>query len=316
LADRIWNYEGFIMRPAWSIIFFTTISGLGLGLAGWIVLGLLPLMTREAVIGVGVITLALIGAGLISSTFHLGHPERAWRALSQWRSSWLSREGVLAVIVMAGLAGWFAAGYTGTIVPMWANLALLVLIYLTVYATSMIYASLKTVARWYHPLTPICYLMFAAAGGLLAVLAMLALLGLPITAALAQAGIVLMLSAWGVKIAWWRLAGMARPAGSIESATGLGDLGTVRPLMPPHTEENYLQHEMGFVVARKHADKLRMIAIGLGGLLPILLLFVAPASTAALALALLAHVAGMFVERWLFFAEAKHVVTLYYEGAA
>lgn len=304
------------MRPAWSIIFFTTISGLGLGLAGWIVLGLLPLMTREAVIGVGVITLALIGAGLISSTFHLGHPERAWRALSQWRSSWLSREGVLAVIVMAGLAGWFAAGYTGTIVPMWANLALLVLIYVTVYATSMIYASLKTVARWYHPLTPICYLMFAAAGGLLAVLAMLALLGLPITAALAQAGIVLMLSAWGVKIAWWRLAGMARPAGSIESATGLGDLGTVRPLMPPHTEENYLQHEMGFVVARKHAGRLRQIAIALGGGVPVLVLLVAPASAAALMVALLAHITGMFVERWLFFAEAKHVVTLYYEGAA
>ena len=304
------------MRPAWSIIFFTTISGLGLGLAGWIVLGLLPLMTREAVIGVGVITLALIGAGLISSTFHLGHPERAWRALSQWRSSWLSREGVLAVIVMAGLAGWFAAGYTGTIVPMWANLALLVLIYVTVYATSMIYASLKTVARWYHPLTPICYLMFAAAGGLLAVLAMLALLGLPITAALAQAGIVLMLSAWGVKIAWWRLSGMARPAGSIESATGLGDLGTVRPLMPPHTEENYLQHEMGFVVARKHADKLRMIALLLGGGLPVVILVLAPASAGALAVAVLAHVAGMFVERWLFFAEAKHVVTLYYGEAA
>ena len=93
------------MRPAWSIIFFTTMSGLGLGLAGWVVIGLLPLMSREAVIGVGVITLALIGAGLVSSTFHLGHPERAWRALSQWRSSWLSREGVLAVVVMAGLAG-------------------------------------------------------------------------------------------------------------------------------------------------------------------------------------------------------------------
>ena len=90
------------MRPAWSIIFFTTMSGLGLGLAGWIVIGLLPLMTREAVIGVSVVTLALIGAGLLSSTFHLGHPERAWRALSQWRSSWLSREGVLAVVVMAG----------------------------------------------------------------------------------------------------------------------------------------------------------------------------------------------------------------------
>ena len=114
------------MRPAWSIIFFTTMSGLGLGLAGWIVIGLLPLMTPASVMGVGIATLALIGVGLISSTFHLGHPERAWRALSQWRSSWLSREGVLAVIVMAGLAGWFAAGYSGTIVPVWANLLLLV----------------------------------------------------------------------------------------------------------------------------------------------------------------------------------------------
>jgi DMSO reductase anchor subunit len=304
------------MRPAWSIIFFTTISGLGLGLAGWIVLGLLPLMTSASVMGVGIGTLALIGVGLISSTFHLGHPERAWRALSQWRSSWLSREGVLAVVVMAGLAGWFAVAYRGGYVPLWANLALLVLIYFTVYATSMIYASLKTVARWHHPLTPVCYLMFAAAGGLLVTLALLAILRLPITAALAQAAIVLMLSAWGVKLAWWRLAGMAKQAGSIESATGLGALGAVRPLMPPHTEENYLQHEMGFVVARKHADKLRMIALLLGGGLPVVILVLAPASAGALAVAVLAHVAGMFVERWLFFAEAKHVVTLYYGEAA
>jgi DMSO reductase anchor subunit len=304
------------MRPAWSIIFFTTISGLGLGLAGWIILGLLPLMTPASVMGVGIATLALIGVGLISSTFHLGHPERAWRALSQWRSSWLSREGVLAVVVMAGLAGWFLAAYGGVRVPFWANLVLLVLLYVTVYATSMIYASLKTVARWHHPLTPVCYLMFAAAGGLLATLALLAILRLPITAALAQAAIVLMLSAWGVKLAWWRLAGMARHAGSIESATGLGQLGVVRPLMPPHTEENYLQHEMGFVVARKHADKLRMIAVALGGGVPVLILLLAPASAGALAVAVLAHIAGMFVERWLFFAEAKHVVTLYYGEAA
>jgi DMSO reductase anchor subunit len=125
-----------------------------------------------------------------------------------------------------------------------------------------------------------------------------------------------MLSAWGVKLAWWRLAGMAKHAGSIESATGLGALGAVRPLMPPHTEENYLQHEMGFVVARRHADKLRMIALLLGGGLPVLILVLAPASAGALAVAVLAHVAGMFVERWLFFAEAKHVVTLYYGETA
>lgn len=300
------------MRPAWSIIFFTTISGLGLGLAGWIVVGLLPLITVQSLVVIGAGTLALIGVGLISSTFHLGHPERAWRALSQWRSSWLSREGVLAVVVMAGLAGWFAAAFYGKAVPIWMNVVLLALIYATVYATSMIYASLKTVARWNHPLTPICYLMFAAAGGLLAVLALLALLGLPVTSALTQAGIVLMLSAWGVKIAWWRVSGMSQTAGTIESATGLTGMGAVRPLMPPHTSENYLQHEMGFVVARRHADKLKMICLALGGALPVALMAFVPGSAAALVAAVLAHVAGMFVERWLFFAEAKHAVMLYY----
>ena len=78
------------MRPAFSIIFFTTSSGLGLGLAAWIVLGLMDFSSASQLVMTAIITLGLIGAGLLSSTFHLGHPERAWRALSQWRSSWLS----------------------------------------------------------------------------------------------------------------------------------------------------------------------------------------------------------------------------------
>ena len=304
------------MRPAWSIIFFTSISGLGFGLASWLVLGFVNLAEPQHLLLVGLGTMALIAAGLLSSTLHLGHPERAWRALTQWRSSWLSREGVLAVLALAALTLWGLYYARHGMPPLWANALLVGLMLLTVYATSMIYASLRTVARWHHPLTPVCYLMFAAAGGLLVTLALLAILRLPITAALAQAAIVLMLSAWGVKLAWWRVAGMAPQAGSIESATGLGALGAVRPLMPPHTEENYLQHEMGFVVARKHADKLRMIALLLGGGMPVVILVLAPASAGALAVAVLAHVAGMFVERWLFFAEAKHVVTLYYGEAA
>ena len=90
------------MRPAWSIIFFTTISGLGFGLAAWLVLGFVTFANPAELLVVGLAVVALIGAGLVSSTFHLGHPERAWRALSQWRSSWLSREGVLAVLALAG----------------------------------------------------------------------------------------------------------------------------------------------------------------------------------------------------------------------
>lgn len=301
------------MRPAWSIIFFTSSSGLGLGLAAWVVLGFLELGNPVHLLGIAGFTLVLTGAGLLSSTLHLGHPERAWRALSQWRSSWLSREGVLAVLAMAGLAFWFGYIYVyGAWPPFWASLILVALIAATVYATSMIYASLKTVARWHHPLTPLCYLMFAAAGGLLAVVWLMAVIGQRADAAIVQAALVLMASAWGVKIAWWRVAGTTGAPSTIETATGLGGFGEVRSLMPPHTSENYLQHEMGFKIARKHATKLRAFALGLGAVVPLLLLALAPLSPVLLGVALLSHVAGVFVERWLFFAEAKHVVTLYY----
>ncbi|MGA0310423.1 MAG: dimethyl sulfoxide reductase anchor subunit family protein [Candidatus Puniceispirillaceae bacterium] len=300
------------MRPAWSIIFFTSISGLGFGLAAWVVLGFVDLAQPQHIFGVGGIVLLLIGAGLLSSTLHLGHPERAWRALSQWRSSWLSREGVLAVLAMLTLVGWgwylFAVGTP----PLWMNIAAAALMAVTVYATSMIYASLKTVARWHHPLTPICYLMFAAAGGLLAILFLLAVLGQANGAAFEMVVLLAMASAWGVKLVWWQLAGAEGSGSTLASATGLGSLGTVRSIMPPHTSENYLQHEMGFVVARKHAAQLRLIALGLGGGVPCLLVIIDAASVIGLGIALVAHIAGVFVERWLFFAEAKHTVSLYY----
>jgi DMSO reductase anchor subunit len=300
------------MRPAWSIIFFTSISGLGFGLAAWVVLGFVDLAQPQHIFGVGGIVLLLIGAGLLSSTLHLGHPERAWRALSQWRSSWLSREGVLAVLAMLTLVGWgwhlFAVGTP----PLWMNIAAASLMAVTVYATSMIYASLKTVARWHHPLTPICYLMFAAAGGLLAILFLLAVLGQANGAAFEMVVLLAMASAWGVKLVWWQLAGAEGSGSTLASATGLGSLGTVRSIMPPHTSENYLQHEMGFVVARKHAAQLRLIALGLGGGVPCLLVIIDAASVIGLGIALAAHIAGVFVERWLFFAEAKHTVSLYY----
>jgi DMSO reductase anchor subunit len=99
---------------------------------------------------------------------------------------------------------------------------------------------------------------------------------------------------------------------TLETATGLGSLGKVRSLMPPHTSENYLQKEMGFVIARRHAIKLRVISVLMGGLIPLFLLFLTPTSSIALGLAVLLHLCGVFVERWLFFAEAKHVVNLYY----
>ena len=89
------------MHPAFSVIFFTVSSGTGYGLlAGWLALALLGLLpTGGACAWVSlVLGFGLVSAGLLSSFWHLGHPERFWMAFSQWRSSWLSREGVMAVV--------------------------------------------------------------------------------------------------------------------------------------------------------------------------------------------------------------------------
>ena len=300
------------MHPAWSIIFFTSISGLGLGLAGFIVLGLVNLtlflhffIAMSAVFG-------LIGTGLLSSTLHLGHPERAWRALSQWRSSWLSREGVLAILVLALLSCWFAFTFFIGPPPLWSGFLILVLIAATVYATSMIYGSLKTVSCWHQPLPPVCYLMFSACGGSLAFLLMLALFGQSIPGILPEITVAFLIGAWALKFAWWWALDHSVSVSTVETATGLGAMGKVRSLMPPHTSENYLQKEMGFVVARRHAIKLRYISILFGGILPVICVMFGGSSAGVLSMATIFHIMGVFVERWLFFAEAKHVVTLYY----
>lgn len=299
------------MYPAFSIIFFTVMSGFGFGLATLVVLNLVTLDGFFAMaLALGTI-LVFSGAGLLSSTFHLGHPERAWRALSQWRSSWLSREGVLAIVTLGAIVAWFAYDYFVGPVPLWAGIIVAGLCLATIYCTAMIYASLKTVARWHNPLTPISYLAFGIASGLVGLAALSSVLNGP-SAGLAHAAIWALLGAWGVKIVWWQVAGRNDAGSTRETATGLGELGTVQPLMPPHTSENYLQHEMGFQIGRKHARSLRMMALGFGVVLPVILLSVFATAPTALILALASALAGLFFERWLFFAEAKHVVMLYY----
>ena len=307
------------MRPAWSLIFFTTLSGLGLGLAALIGLGLFAGSRDSAftmLAGHG-LALVLTGAGLVSSLMHLGHPERAWRALSQWRSSWLSREGVLAAITLFVLFLHGVAIYAG-IAATWLGYLLALLALATVWSTAMIYASLKTVARWHHPLTPWCYLLLAVAGGL--VLGHMLNQFIPardqsaelMAQSLVMPAMLSLLLAAAVKTVWWIKAGAAGSGTSPEQATGLGQLGKVRLLMPPHTEENWLQQEMGFRIARRHARKLARLALLLGLFVPLLLLVLNPLNGLLMVVVACLHTLGVMTERWLFFAEARHTVTLYY----
>ncbi len=309
------------MHPAYSVIFFTTATGAGYGLLALLgvmaAFGGLPLERSFALGSLGVAFVLIIG-GLLSSTFHLGHPERAWRALTQWRSSWLSREGILAIVTFGptGLfaLGWIFFGDTGGIFAV-AGLLGAIACGLTVYTTSMIYASLRTVRAWCDRWVTPGYLVLSLATG--------ALLGsalshvFDVTLHLDLVALIGLTMALVVKAGYWRSIDGSSGESTPETATGLGHLGKVRLLDPPHTGTNYLMSEMGFQVARKHAVKLRRVAAVLGILLPFALTVLAVFTTGILAtiaaaLALLSGAVGVLVERWLFFAEAKHVVTLYY----
>jgi DMSO reductase anchor subunit len=306
------------MKPAPSIVFFTVASGAGYGLLFWLgvlkPLGLLPANTLFGATA-AIIALALIAAGLCSSLLHLGRPERAWRALSQWRSSWLSREGVAAVLTFLPAIIFLIAlahGETSLMLP--AGLLSAVGAAVTVYCTGMIYASLKPVKEWHHPMVAPGYLLFASFSGA-ALLAMLSgFWGGGFFPALVAAA--LGMAALFFKRAYWASVDATPAASTRESATGLGFIGTVRPLESPHTESNYLLREMAFRVARVHAAKLRSIALLLGFALPALFFCLAIILGGGLAIALgvlaaASALAGLLVERWLIFAEATHTVALY-----
>lgn len=318
------------MHPAKSVIFFTTASGAGYGLMVWLAIlaigGFVPIEMAFGLVAFAISFLLIVG-GLMSSTFHLGHPERAWRALSQWRSSWLSREGVAAVLAFAPMGlfalAWVFLSPAGTL-PVWAPavaVAAAGMALVTVYTTSMIYGSLRTIPAWHNALTPPGYLLLAlATGGVLAA-ALTAAFGYAHAGGVALAAGAAMLLALALKLAYWKSLDTRAPVSTAESATGLGRFGTVRLLEGPHTEANYLLEEMGFRIARKHASKLRRIsgiAFSVSAVTCLIagLMLAGVSLSVAMAFAVLSAGIAVAVERWLFFAEAKHVVTLYYGTAS
>ena len=309
------------MHPAFSVVFFTTATGAGYGLLALLGVlggfGIIPADFGLGFIGMG-LALGLIAAGLLSSTGHLGRPERAWRAFSQWRSSWLSREGVSSVLtfIPAGLfgIGWVLLGRAGGWVAVAGLLAAIGAV-VTVCTTGMIYASLKPIAQWHSRFTLPAYLIFSAMTGSMLLNALLQGFALG-SKMLLVACVLLTVIGWGWKLATWRYNDRLEITSNANTATGLAG-GTVRSLEWPHTEENYLLKEMGFRIARKHSARLRQITQLLAFALPVVLLIAAfalpwPFAAVLSVLAAIIQFAGMLVERWLFFAEAKHTVTLYY----
>lgn len=310
------------MHPDRSVILFTVACGAGYGmllLFGILApLGLFPVRHGLGFAAVAT-ALALVTLGLLTSSFHLGRPERAWRAFSQWRSSWLSREGIASLatyvpalpLMLALLRDGRVAGWT-----LLAAVATALLSAATIGSTAMIYRSLKPIHQWHNGyVLPAYFAMALATGGCwLNALAFLWGVG---TNAAGGAAVIAIAAAALVKLGYWRFIDGTRSPADAGSATGLGKLGRVRLFELPHTADNFLLKEMGYRVARKHAAKLRRIALDAGFSAPLVLTalpLVARGSlgTSFAVLAALLATGGAVVERWLFLAEAKHTVTLYY----
>lgn len=263
------------MHPAVSVIFFSSLSGAGFGLV--------------------FLTGTMLQLGQLPGD----------RAFSL--ATLITATAVIALhwAGVADLAAWLS--------PAWLMAAFMAIV--TVVCTAMIYASLKPVRQWHNGWIVPIYLSFALTSGafLLMVICALARVATGTTVGIAIAAAVI---AWILKLFYWRAMENTDPLSNMNSATGLR--GDISPFDPPHTEKNYLLREMGYRIARSHRAKLRRIALVFGLALPVLLAgahiaFPGLGSAVVIAAALFS-LAGIFVERWLFFAEAEHTVTLYYRA--
>jgi DMSO reductase anchor subunit len=323
------------MRPTFSIILFTVLSGTGYGLLFLLGLSIAAGTPSEIFtvrgaggtsiaidprVGLGVALAAgfvLASSGLLASVAHLGQPLRAWRAFSQWRSSWLSREGIASLLTYVPMLviAFLLLAHPDAHPGLRLSGALLALgCITTVFCTARIYASLQTIRAWHTRFTVAGYLMLGLFAGALSFTAVhvatIANGGLWVGAHVAALAAVLLGPACALlKRAYWRHVDALKPV-QVGNATGLDRIGEVRSFEQPHTEENYLTHEMGFVLARKHSRRLRAITFWLLLLAPIVVL---PLNgRIGLPIAWLLCMTGIFVERWLFFAEARHAVMAYY----
>jgi DMSO reductase anchor subunit len=303
------------MRPAWSVILLTTLIGAGQGLflALYAVelaaaLGGLAPPPRAFYWAGSVIALALLGAGLAASFFHLGRPERAWRTAARWRTSWLSREVILLPLAMALIALWgllhfLAAGATLAIGAAAAAACLALYV-----CTGMIYACIEFLQEWASALTPVNFAALGCASGATLAAAWAA------HAAPGAAGPAALGAALATAIAFFtRAASLARN----RSLRHKSSLQTAIGVKHPRIEQK-AQGAMGgsfntreFFHGRAE-ETVRVLRIGF-----VAAAFLAPLTLIAAGWMLAAFAvqfAGLLAERWVFFAEARHPQNLYYRA--
>lgn len=318
------------MKPALSIVFFTVASGAGLGLLSLLALADLcpvPLLASAALPRGIALALVLVAAGLASSVLHLAKPSNAWRAFARFRTSWLSREAVLAAVLFPLASVYLVVVSLGAAGARRAIIAILVCLFAwgLLLCTAMIYASLKPIRQWRTGWTPAAYLLLGHWSGALLAFALAIGYGGEfrswawIATALGTAALI-------AKLGYWRHGAADR--GGKSALTMEQAIGVPQGVRPPgisvaqarlfdagHTQRTFLTDEFVFRIARRHGQAVRGATLALGFGIPLLWLAAGPRHwAAALSIAALAMI-GLLAERWLFFADARHTVRLYHGDA-
>jgi DMSO reductase anchor subunit len=291
------------MHPAPSIILFTILSGFGFGVIAWVgFLQYFLLISSLEVIAFSILGGFFAVIGLISSTFHLANKKNAIKSFSQWRSSWLSREAVASVICLAFVFVNIVGVHFGRDNFPLAGLMASFLSVITVFTTSMIYAQLRSIPAWNTVLTPFIFLFGSVVGAAILLKPDYAFYGLALFLA--------------IQILFWLYIDQSEKnmKTNISTALGFNQENSIRSFDKAHTNQNYLLNEMVYKIGRKHSKRLRYISVSFSILIPIIIMFfVRIDSYLAGALVSAIHLLGMYFSRWLFFAEAKHVVSFYYD---
>jgi DMSO reductase anchor subunit len=317
------------VKPALSIVFFTVASGAGLGLLALLALANLcpvPLLSPKALARGIALALLLIAAGLTSSVLHLAKPSNAWRAFARFRTSWLSRETIVAALLFPVAFAYLAAVWSDT-AGTWRTLLAIVVALLAwglLFCTAMIYASLKPIRQWRTVWTPAAYLLLGHWSGALIALA-LAIGSGGEPGRWAWLAAVLGVAALVAKLGYWH---HGADRGGKSALTLEQAIGVPQGVRPPgisvaqarlfdagHTQRTFLTDEFVFRLARQHAQAVRGAALALGFGIPLLWLATGPRHWAAAASVAILTLLGLLAERWLFFADARHTVRLYHGDA-
>ena len=311
------------MHPGFSVIFLTTLIGAGqglfLGLYAAEIAALLRVAQPEPGSGFFVwgsaLALVFTGLGAVASLFHLGHPERAWRALAMWRTSWLSREGIALPAFMAAVFAYGLGHYLGwRTTPAIGAVALVLCVTLFV-CTGMIYACIKFLQEWASPLTVANYGVLGCASGITLATAFAAFTAGALVPSYAAAAMALTALGLVTRSASLLRNSRLRPKSSLQSATGIHH-PRIKQTSQGFMGGSYNTREFFHGRSRALLRSVKWGFLVLAFALPLLLLGVGwrSGSTLALCLAFAVQYTGLIAERWFFFAQSNHPQNLYYQA--